>query len=159
MLMLVVVSVAGELAAFPSHTFCAALAVPVICWPKVRLVGVRLMRGARVGGGLPPPPPPPPTAPLPQATHIPTRSNAVANSTPAGRRRAVARLTSVARARSPANSQGHPMSNRKPGGALRGGAGSTALTGPVVPIVSVAVMAAEPDRLTDEGETVQDIPP
>jgi len=134
---------------FESITLCAALVEPVPCWPNVRLVGERLAMGADGGGGLLPPPP--------QATQTPTTSSAAANSQPSARRRAVAKLTSVARATSPANSQGHPMSNRKLGGTLRGGAGSTALAGPVVLIVSVAVTAVEPDRLKDPGEMVQDI--
>jgi hypothetical protein len=137
---------------FVSVTLCAALVEPVLCWPNVRLVAERLAMGAAGGGGLLPPPPPP------QATQTPTTSSAVANSQPGAGRRAAPQLKNVARASNPANSQGHPTGRRKVGGALRGGAGDTELTGPCVVTVSVAVTAEELAMLTDDGEMVQFTP-
>lgn len=134
---------------FESITLCASLVVPVFCWLNVRLGGERLTMGAGGGGELPPPPP--------QAAQIPT-SNAVAKSQPAGRRRAVAKLSSVARASNPAQSQGHPICRRKLGGGLRCGVGVVRLGAPVVVMVTVVVTGVVPVTLKSGGETEQEIP-
>ena len=84
-----------------SVTLCAALVVPTICEPKVRLVGERLTAGAGGGGGAPPPLPP-------HATHTPTTSSVVANNKAAGRRRMADEPRSMARASEPANNQSSP---------------------------------------------------
>jgi hypothetical protein len=132
-----------------SVTVCAALVEPIFTWLNVRLAGERLTMGAGAGGELPPPPLPP------QATQTPTTSRAVANSQPAGRRRAGARLRSVARANNPAKSQGHPVGKREPGGTLKRGAGGTTLTWAVVLTVTVAVAPEVPATFNDAGEIVQ----
>jgi len=133
-----------------SVTICAALVELALCWPNVRLAGCRLTTGADGGGELPPPPPPP------QATQIPTTNNAVARSKSAERRRALAKLVSVARASKPAKSHGQPTGRRRLGGTLRCWAGGVALAWAVVVMVSVVVTGEDPVTLT--GVSVQDIP-
>jgi hypothetical protein len=135
-----------------SVTLWAALVEFRANWPNERLVVERLAMGA--GAGPPPPPPPPP----PQAAQIPTTSNRVANIQPAVRRRALAKLASVARASNPAHSQGPPAGRRKLGGILNCGVGGVALLPAEGVMVNMAVTAAEPVKLSDGGETVQDPP-
>ena len=138
---------------FESVTVCGELVVPVFCWLKVRLAGDNDTAGAGGGGLLPPLPPPPP-----QATQTPTTRSAIANSQPAGRRRAVAKLTSMARPSKPANAQSHAATDGpKPGGVFRSSVGSVALGAAAVVTVSVAVAPEGPVTVTDDGENVQPI--
>jgi len=134
---------------FETVTPCAALDVPVVCWPNERLGVDRPTMGAAGGGELPLPPPPP------QATQTPTTRSAVANSQLAERRRAVAKLTSVAGASTPTNSQNHARERPKLGGAFRCRVGSVALGAAAVVTVSVAVAPEEAVRFTDDGENAQ----
>jgi hypothetical protein len=144
--------VSKALPMFESITLCAALVVPVFCGLNVRLGGERLTTGAGGGGELPPPPPPP------QAAQTPITSNAVAKSQAAGRRRAVAKLSSVARANNAAKSHGHPTCRRKLGGTRTSGGGAVRLVAPVVVMVSVVVTGEVPVTLKFWGETVQENP-
>jgi hypothetical protein len=135
---------------FESNVLRKALVEPSGSWPKARLGGPKLTMGAGAGAELPPPPP--------QAAQTPTTSKELAKSQPTGRRRAIAKLTSVARASNAAKSQSHSTRMRKLGGALRCGTGGAALVPPVVVMVSVAVTGEVPVTLSDDVEDVQEIP-
>jgi len=137
---------------FESVIVCGELVVPVLCWLKVRLAGDSDTAGAG-GGGLPPLPPPPP-----QATQIPTASNAAVNSKLAARRRARARLISMASPAIPANSQGQWTGGDGLGGILTLGTGGAKLLAPTVVMVRVVVAAEEAVTLKYSGETEQLIP-
>jgi hypothetical protein len=128
-----------------SVTACAVLAVPTPWAVKVRLAGERLTAGAVWTGGV--------LLPPPQAAQIPTTSNAVANTSHAGRRRAALRLISIARANRPTHSQGNPTCRRKLGGTLCPGARGGILA--VVVIESVEVTEEELLTVTGEGEALQ----
>lgn len=137
-----------------SVTLCAGLALPIFCAPKVRLDHERLTTGLEGGGGVGAPPPLPP----PQSVQAPTNSSAIANTEPAGRHPFTVRLISIPSASNPAGIQVHPTGWRKLGGTFRcmvsGIDGETA----VVVMVNVADTVDDPDKLSDEGETVHVAP-
>jgi hypothetical protein len=135
---------------FETVTLCIELPEPKFTWPNERLVGARLTTGAGVGGELPPPPP--------QATQIPTTSNAVANNQLTLLPRLKAKLTNVARVKNPHKRHVHPLSGGKLGGNFGCKARIAALALPVVLKVSMAVTGDVPAKLIDEGEIVQVIP-
>jgi hypothetical protein len=149
MLMLEMFSVA--LPVFESVTLCAVLVVPTFFELNVRLVGERLTAGA--GGGPVPPPPPP----APQATQTPTTSKVAGNANLAGRRAAIS-LISIARASSPARSQGSQTRRRKLGGNLSSGARGTTIVWPVVVTLTVAVTADGPLKVSGVDGGVQVTP-
>jgi len=142
------------LPSLPSSTLNGMLVVPVFCDANVRLVVERETVGAGDGDGLTPTPPPPP----PQAPAITAMRSVVANSQPAARRPAMPHVSTIAKARSAARSQGHTTSRGTPGGGRRGRVGCVALLAAVVLMEKVVATGEEPVSVTDDGVIVQVVP-